>query len=246
MHNATLGLIIGLLTSQVAILITTVYLHRGLSHKALTLNAKVAFIMRAILWITTGIRPRQWVAVHRKHHAYTDIEGDPHSPIIEGFKEIQFGNVYFYRKEATKPETIAKYAKDLPPDRWDKVLFDRALLGLAVGIAILFAIGGWEVALIGSVVHVISYLGLSAAVNAIGHTFGKRPYPNLATNNGWLAMITFGEGLHNNHHAAPTAAKLSFHAGEFDPAWLLIAALAKVGLANVRLKEPKFKSQTLT
>ena len=93
--------------------------------------------MRALLWMTTGIKPRQWVAVHRKHHAFTDVEGDPHSPVLEGYAAVQFGNVGMYRRALRQTDLVDRYAKDLPPDRWDRVLFDRAWLGLGIGIALL-------------------------------------------------------------------------------------------------------------
>jgi stearoyl-CoA desaturase (delta-9 desaturase) len=244
MHTAIVGVIAGLAIAQVAILITTIYLHRSLSHKAVTFDRRIALFFRFLLWITTGIRPRQWVAVHRKHHAFTDIPGDPHSPVLLGFYKVQFGNVYYYRKEALRSETVAKYAKDLQPDRWDEILFDHSLVGLAIGISILILVGGWRLALVASIIHIVAYLGLSGAINAVGHSFGKRPYDNLATNNTWLALMTFGEGLHNNHHAAPTAAKLSFDSKEIDLAWPIISLLVRLHLATVRLSAPKFKRQT--
>ncbi len=243
MNSAITSVIVGLAITQVAILITTIYLHRSLSHKAVTFDRRVAVLLRFLLWITTGIKPRQWVAVHRKHHAFTDIPGDPHSPVLLGFYKVQFGNVYYYRREALRNETVAKYAKDLQPDRLDEILFDHSLVGLGIGISVLFLVGGWKLAIAASIVHAVAYLGLSGAINAVGHSFGKRPYDNLATNNLWLALMTFGEGLHNNHHAAPTAAKLSFKNKEIDLAWPIISLLVRLHLATVRLSAPKFKRQ---
>src|SRR6266568_5232556 len=106
-------------------LVTTVYLHRTLAHRAIRMRPWLATVLRVVTWITTGIRPRQWVAVHRKHHAYTDVEGDPHSPVLEGFAQVQFGNVGLYRKVARDQGQVARYARDLPPDRWDRILFDH-------------------------------------------------------------------------------------------------------------------------
>src|SRR3954467_4000621 len=137
MRTLLTGLIAGLAVTLVANVATTVYLHRALSHKALTLSAPVRFVFRVLTWMTTGIRPRQWVAVHRKHHAYTDIEGDPHSPVLLGWVKVQVANVGLYRKAASNPETVAKYARDLPADRWDRLFFDHAMLGLGLGIALL-------------------------------------------------------------------------------------------------------------
>ena len=108
--------IVGLVWCQVAIFLTTVYLHRTLSHRALTMSAPLRFACRLLIWLTTGIQPRQWAAVHRKHHAYTDVEGDPHSPLIVGFATVQFGNAWLYRKVAMDPDTVARYAQG-PPAR---------------------------------------------------------------------------------------------------------------------------------
>ena len=228
----------GFAVAQVANFATTVYLHRTLSHRALALHPAVAFAFRAFLWLTTGIRPRQWVAVHRKHHAHTDVEGDPHSPRLLGWKAVQLGNVGLYRRVANDEAQVAKHARDLPADRWDRALFDRAWLGLGIGIAaICLALGPW-VGLLAAAVHTVVYLQLSASVNAITHTFGRRPHDNGATNLQWLAWLTAGEGLHNNHHAVATSAKLSFTPGEIDPAWPAIALLRRLRLATVRQVGP--------
>jgi stearoyl-CoA desaturase (delta-9 desaturase) len=87
---------------------------------------------------------------------------------------------------------------------------------------------------VAAAVHTVAYLLLNAAINAVGHTWGRRPYANGATNNQWLALLTAGEGLHNNHHAAPTSARLALAKGEVDPAWPLIALLRRVRWATVR------------
>jgi stearoyl-CoA desaturase (delta-9 desaturase) len=238
-----IALAVGFVVAQAGTLVTTVYLHRTLSHRAMKLNRPVTFTCRVLLWIATGIRPRQWVAVHRKHHAYTDVPGDPHSPVLLGWTKVQFGNVGLYRKVATDPEQVKRYARDLPPDRWDRVLFDHAFLGLAIGISILVVVFGPWIGLLAAGFHAGLYLMLNAAVNAVTHTFGRRPYDNLATNLPWLAWLTMGEGLHNNHHAAPTSAKLALHRGEVDPAWWVVAGLRKLRWAEIRhdtvkLKEP--------
>jgi stearoyl-CoA desaturase (Delta-9 desaturase) len=235
------GVVVGLLTCQLGLFLTTVFLHRASSHKALTLTPGLRFAFRFLIWISTGITVRQWVAVHRKHHAYTDVHGDPHSPFLEGFAQVQFGNVLLYKKAASDEDVVARYAKDIPPDRWDKVLFDHGILGLALGVGVLFAIfdGAWLPVVIASAVHVVVYLLVNSAVNAIGHTYGGRPFNGLATNNQWLAWCSAGEGLHSNHHAAPTSARLSFHRREIDPGWWVIATFRRFGWLSVRHAEPK-------
>jgi stearoyl-CoA desaturase (delta-9 desaturase) len=232
---------VGLATCQVGILLTTVFLHRTLSHRAITMSPGLRFACRVLIWISTGIRPRQWVGVHRRHHAFTDVEGDPHSPRIEGFAHVQVGNVALYRKAAHDGVTVDKYARDLPPDRWDRVLFDHALLGLGIGVVgLYFAFGmRWEMTAIAAGVHTVTYLGLNSAVNAVGHTYGRRQFTGLATNSQWLAWLTAGEGLHSNHHAAPTSARLSFARREIDPGWWFVALAGRLGWLNVRHLEPR-------
>src|SRR5258705_8212683 len=127
-----LALLVGLAVSQLAMMCTTVFLHRALSHRALTIKAPLAFVLRVLTWITTGIRPRQWVAVHRKHHAFTDIEGDPHSPVLLGWFKVQRSNVALYRREARNRETLGRYARDLQPTRADRWFYDHALFGLSI------------------------------------------------------------------------------------------------------------------
>jgi stearoyl-CoA desaturase (Delta-9 desaturase) len=236
-----LAVLVGLAVCQVSIFLTTIFLHRTLSHRAITMSPGLRFACRFLTWITTGIEPREWVAVHRRHHAFTDVEGDPHSPVLEGFAAVQVGNVVMYRRTARDGTTVEKYARDMPPDRWDRVLFDHGVVGLGVGIGILFLIfwGNWELVAIAAATHVVSYLMLNSAVNAVGHRFGVRPFEGFAANSQWLAWLTGGEGLHSNHHAAPTSARLSFHRGEIDPAWWLIALARKFRWLTVRHHKPR-------
>ncbi len=228
------AVLIGLLISQVAFVVTTVYLHRTLAHRAIALKPPVAFACRVVIWMSTGTRPRQRVAVHRKHHAHTDKEGDPHSPVVFGYPAVQFGNALLYRRVARNPVAVGRYARDLPGDRWDKVVFNHALLGLGLGIALLVAVFGWEIGLIAAFVHASVYLLGGGAINGIGHKWGTRPHDNLATNNQWLAWFVAGEGLHNNHHAVTTSGRLSMAKGEFDPGWWAIRLMVSLRWAAVR------------
>jgi stearoyl-CoA desaturase (delta-9 desaturase) len=232
--RVVVAVVIGLFVSQIAFFLSTIYLHRALSHRALTLSPATTFICRVLTWMLTGIRPRQWVAVHRKHHAFTDKQGDPHSPVLLGYPKVQWGNVVLYRNVARDPATVSRYARDLPADRWDRVLFDHSLVGLGLGVGLLYFVFGWEVALIASAVHTVFYLVGSGAINAIGHHWGRRPYENKATNNQWLAWLVAGEGLHNNHHAVSTSSRLSLARGEFDPAWWVVRLLVRFRWATLR------------
>jgi stearoyl-CoA desaturase (delta-9 desaturase) len=245
-YTLILAFVIGLGVTMLANVVTTVYLHRALAHRALSLSPPIEQLCRFIVWTTTGIRPRQWVAVHRKHHAFTDVEGDPHSPVLHGWLAVQMKNVAMYRREANNPDTVARYAKDLPATRLDRMFYDHALVGLGLGIALLVVVFGWKVGLLAAFVHLNLYLGGSAAVNAIGHHFGRRPYENGAGNIQWLAFLTAGEGLHNNHHAAPTSARLSHRWFEVDPGWWVIKTLTWCRLARVRLSAPKLTAAART
>ena len=229
------------LVTQLSVFATTVYLHRVLAHRSLTVRPAVAMVFRFVIWTMTGITPRAWVAVHRKHHAFSDTGQDPHSPVVLGFWAVQLGNVKLYRDTIRDGVTVTKYSRDLPPDRWDRMFFDHAFAGLAFGITFLVLVLGPAAGLLAAGIHAVVYLFISAAVNAIGHTYGQRPYENLATNNQWLAWISGGEGLHNNHHAAPTSARFSLAGGQIDPGWWLIRLLLKTKQAEVRHEEVMLK-----
>jgi stearoyl-CoA desaturase (delta-9 desaturase) len=227
---------VGLVLAEVATLVTTIYLHRVLSHKSIRLHPAVTMFMRFATWMLTSISPREWVAVHRKHHNFSDVEGDPHSPHIEGYWQIMIGNVYYYRREANNDNTMEKYAADLPFDRLDKMFLRRGTLGFSLTGVILVLLMGLGPGLVALATLAVVYLLLNAAINGAGHTFGEKNFDNDATNLKLLALITFGEGLHNNHHARPASAKLSAFKGEFDPAWPVIRLLEKLRLAKVLTK----------
>jgi stearoyl-CoA desaturase (delta-9 desaturase) len=240
LQTIVIGLLVGFAATQAANFATSVYLHRTLSHRAMSMNRGLAFIFRTVIWLTTGLRPREWVAVHRKHHAFTDEAEDPHSPARLGWLRVQLTNPGLYRRVARDESTVNRFARDLAPTRVDRWVFDRAFLGLGIGIALLIALFGWKAGLIAAGAHTALYLGLSGAVNSIAHTFGRRPFATSATNVQWLALLTAGEGLHNNHHAAPTSARFSLGRFEWDPSWLPIRIFRRLGLVKIRHAAPKF------
>ena len=230
------AVLVGLGLAEVATLITTIYLHRVLSHKSIRLHPALTMFMRLGTWMLTSISPREWVAVHRKHHNFSDVEGDPHSPHIEGYWQIMIANVYYYRREANNGGTLEKYASDLPFDRLDETLLRRGTLGFSLTGLVLVLTLGLGPGLVALFTLAVVYLLLSAAINGAGHTFGYKSFANDATNLKLLALITFGEGLHNNHHARPASPKLSAFRGEFDPAWPVIRLMVALRLAEVLSK----------
>ena len=221
------------LVTQLAVFGTTIYLHRTATHRALVLHPAVAWFFRFSIWVTTGIVPDEWVAVHRKHHVFTDEEGDPHSPMLEGFWKVQWGNVFYYIRELKDPAIVAKYARDIKKDAWDRWLFNRGFVGPTLGtIALCLVLGiGWGLFAAG--LHAFLYVFvLSSSINGLCHHVGYKNFPNTATNIRLIAWLTGGEGLHNNHHGFPRSPKFSFRHGEFDPAWPIIKLLTVLKLAK--------------
>lgn len=225
---------IALALTQLAVLATSIYLHRTLAHRALRLHPAVDVIFRTVLWLTTGQCRQEWVAVHRKHHAFTDRAGDPHSPRLLGFWRVQFFNAYYYAKESRDPKTIATFAPDLPQDRLDRMLFSRGVLGVGVGWVLLCALVGFWPGLLAGLVHGVLYVFVIAPlINALGHWQGQKNFENTAFNSRLFAWISGGESLHNNHHAHPRSAKFSIGRLEFDPSWPVIRALQAMRLLVV-------------
>ena len=228
-----LSLVVAAVLIQVAVFSTTIFLHRTATHRALVLHPAVAWLFRLSLWLTTGIATKEWVAVHRKHHAFTDQEGDPHSPMLMGFWSVQLGNVFHYVKEAKNKDVVERYARDIQEDVWDRLFFNHGIAGLVVGIAALCAVLGLGWGLLAAGVHAVMYVFvLSSSINGLCHHVGYKNFDNTATNLRLLALVTGGEGLHNNHHGYPRSPKFSFRASEIDPAWPLIKLLIALRLAK--------------
>lgn len=234
-HYVWIAPLVALALAQVAVIATSVYLHRGLAHRAIRLHPAMDVCFRAVLWITTGQSRREWVAVHRKHHAFTDRPGDPHSPRLLGFWRVQLLNVYYYIREARNQETIRTFARDIVEDRLDRVLFSRGVSGVVLGIALLCLILGVWAGLAAGLTHAVLYVFvLAPLINGLGHWRGDQNFSgNTAYNWRAVAWVTGGEGLHNNHHAYPSAPKFSMRRFEFDPSWIVIRALAAVRLVEI-------------
>ena len=220
--------------AQIPVIATSMYLHRALAHRSLAVHPAADLLFRTVLWLTTGQDRREWVAVHRKHHAFTDRDGDPHSPRLRGFWRVQFLNAYYYMQEARNPETIRRFASDIREDRWDRAVFSWGWVGLGLGTTLLcLALGLWPGIIAASVHSVLYVFVLAPLINGLGHWRGAQNFSNTAYNAPVLAWVTAGESLHNNHHAHPRSPKFSVRRLEFDPSWLVIRALATVGLVVI-------------
>ena len=235
MVRQTLIIVItSIILTQIATFSTSIYLHRTLAHRALSLHPIVELLFRAALWLVTGQDRQQWVAVHRKHHTFTDREGDPHSPLLLGFWKVQLGNVYYYVQEARNPVTVAKFAPDLAGDRWERLLFARGWTGLGLGVVLVSLTIGWWQGVVAMLGHALLFVFVTGPlINGLGHWTGAQNFENTAYNSRVLAWMTGGESLHNNHHAFPRSPKFSLRRSELDPSWLAIRLLAALRLVAI-------------
>lgn len=225
-------LVLGHLTN----ICTTLYLHRSITHGGVKFHPIVEHAMRFWLWLTTGMKTREWVAVHRKHHAFSDRDGDPHSPHVEGFWEIFLGGVFYYRKAVKDQELLEKYGKGCPDDWVERHVYStRAWAGIALMLAVDILLFGWILGPVAWSAMAIWMPMLGNVINGAGHALGYRNFGvkdesrNLYPWGIWIV----GEELHNNHHADPRSAKFKANWWEFDIGWTYIRALAAVGLAEI-------------
>lgn len=220
---------------------TTLFLHREQTHRGLDLHPVVQYFFRTWLWMTTGITTKEWVAIHRKHHARCETVDDPHSPVVLGLKKVLFEGAELYQAEARNPETIEKYGRGTPDDWVERNLYSRhTWLGITlmtiIDILLFGAIGIAVLALQMAAMPVMS----AGVINGIGHYWGYRNFEckDAATNIVPWGIWFGGEELHNNHHAFPSSAKFALRRGEFDIGWLVIRTLERLGLARVRRVAP--------
>ena len=226
------AVIIGLVTTQIAFVVTTVYLHRALAHRAIKLKPPWPLPAGS----SSGLRRgpglgNGWPCTVSTTPSRTrTVIPTPGRLRLLGGPIRQCHSL----PEGTATKSPWPATPRSPRRSLGQLLFDHALLGLAIGMAILVGLFGWEVGLIAAGVHATAYILGGGAINAIGHKWGKRPHDNLATNNQWLAWLVAGEGLHNNHHAATTSSRMSMAEGEIDPGWWAVRVLVLLRLATLR------------
>jgi stearoyl-CoA desaturase (delta-9 desaturase) len=234
-----LMLIYTLAMTHITIACVTLYLHRSQSHLSVEFNPVVAHLMRFWLWLTTGMVTRQWVAIHRKHHVYSDKAGDPHSPHVYGLSTVFFKGALLYHSASKDAEMVKQYSKGTPDDWIENNLYTpHSRMGIAIMLAINLALfGGWGFLIWGIQMLWIPFWA-AGVVNGIGHWFGYRngTTTDHSRNLGNLGIVIGGEELHNNHHLSPGSAKLSRTWYEFDIGWLYIRTLEILKLATVRTR----------
>lgn len=223
--------------THITIICVTLFLHRGQAHKSIEFHPILSHFMRAWLWLTTGMVTKQWVAIHRKHHGYSDQEGDPHSPHVYGIKNIFLRGVYYYYLAAKDAKMIVQYGKGTPSDWIERKLYTpHSRLGILIMLVIDLVLFGP----IGLVVWGIQMLWIpfwaAGVINGLGHWIGYRngetkdQSRNIMPWGIWIG----GEELHNNHHLEPANPKLSRRWFEFDIGWMWFKIFELLRLARLR------------
>jgi len=234
--------IAGIVMVQITMMAVTLYLHRDAAHRSLDLHPVLRHFFRFWIWCTSGMLTREWVAVHRKHHAYCETEDDPHSPQIYGLRKVLLEGAELYQAEKNNPETLEKFGRGTPAAWLERNVYLRfpnaGIATLVVANLLLFGVPG----IILIAIQLASMPVFAAGIiNGLGHHSGYRNFEcdDAATNLVPWGILIGGEELHNNHHAFPTSAKFSVRSWEFDIGWLYICILRTLGLAKVRKVAPR-------
>ena len=225
-----------LVATQLTIFSVTLYLHRSQAHRGVDFHPVIAHFFRFWTWLTTSMITREWVAIHRKHHAKCETEEDPHSPMHKGIGTVFWRGVELYREARGMRADIEQYGKGTPADWIERRLYTPlATLGPVVLLVVEFTLfGAWGVAMWAIQMAWIPFWA-AGVVNGLGHWWGYRNFEttDTATNLTPWALWIGGEELHNNHHAFPSSAKFALRRWEVDIGWTVIKGLEKVGLAKV-------------
>lgn len=233
--------VVALVLTHLTIASVTIYLHRAEAHRALVLSPALAHVFRFWLWLTTGMKTKEWVAVHRKHHAHCETPEDPHSPKIYGIWNVLFKGMLLYKRAAADSETLLRYGKGTPDDALEERLYVRHPW---LGIGIMATLEVFLFGLSGLLVLAIQLIWIpfwaAGVINGVGHFAGYRTHdtPDMSTNIVPFGIVIGGEELHNNHHAFPASAKFSLRWYECDIAWGYIRVLAFLGLLSVKRATP--------
>ena len=237
-------LLVTFIMVQISMMAVTLYLHRDQAHRAIDLHPVLRHFFRLWIWLSSGMVTREWVAIHRKHHAMVEREGDPHSPKIFGLRTVLLQGAELYRAESLKADTLEKYGKGTPDDWVERNIYRRYSI---FGVYALLMIDMILLGLPGITVFAVQMLAMpvfaAGVINGLGHAKGYRNFESddTSTNLTPIAFLVGGEELHNNHHAFPTSAKFSVRWWEFDIGWMYITIMRAIGLCKVRRLAPKPK-----
>ena len=226
-----------LIATHITIIAVTLFLHRSQAHRSVQFHPAVAHFFRFWLWLTTGMVTKQWVAVHRKHHRFSDEPGDPHSPHVYGIKQVFFKGAFLYHEASKDKVMVDTYGVGTPAD-WIEHNLYSGHSRLGIGILFLFNIivFGWVGAIIWGIQMIWIPLWAAGVVNGVGHWWGYRngETKDRSRNIVPWSIVIGGEELHNNHHLDPASAKLSRRWFEFDIGYMYIRLLSALQLATVK------------
>ena len=215
----------------------TLFLHRSQAHKSVIFHPVIEHFMRFWLWLTTGMVTKQWVAIHRKHHRFSDQQGDPHSPHVYGIRQVFFKGWSLYHEAAKDKDMVNTYGVGTPDD-WieSNVYSNHSRLGFSILLLLNLTLFSW----IGAIIWLVQMIWIpfwaAGVINGVGHYIGYRNSntDDKSRNISPWGIVIGGEELHNNHHAAPASPKLSSKPWEFDIGWMYIKLFESIGLLKVK------------
>ena len=226
-----------LVMTHITIVSVTLFLHRGQAHRSVEFNPVIAHFFRAWLWLTTGMVTKQWVAIHRKHHRFSDKEGDPHSPHVYGIWQVLFKGAGLYHTASKDTKMVNQYGVGTPNDWMERNIYStHSRVGILTMLFInTLLFGEWGLLIWGIQMIWIPFWA-AGVVNGLAHWWGYRngPTADASRNISPWGIIIGGEELHNNHHLAPASPQLSLRWFEFDIGWFYIKLLQFLRLAKVK------------
>lgn len=232
-----LAFIATMVMTHITIVCVTLFLHRGQAHKAIIFHPILSHFMRLWLWLTTGMNTKAWVAIHRKHHRFTDEFNDPHSPHVFGIWHVLFGGAFLYHNASKDSSMITQYGVGTPEDWLEKKLYTpHPWLGVVLMLIIdIILFGVWGILVWGIQMIWIPFWA-AGVINGLGHWWGYRngDSKDKSTNISPIGFIIGGEELHNNHHLDPANPKLSRRIWEIDIGWIWLKFFKILGLASLR------------
>lgn len=223
--------------THITIACVTLYLHRSQAHRGVSFNPVVAHFMRLWLWLTTGQVTKQWVAIHRKHHRFTEAEGDPHSPHVFGFWRVLFKGAFLYHSASKDAEMVKQYGVGTPDDWMEQNVYTKhSRLGILIMLLVDLLVFGLPGLLIWGIQMIWIPFWAAGVINGLGHWWGYRngETKDQSRNISPWGILIGGECLHNNHHLEPGNPRLSRRWFEFDIGWLYIKLLCSLRLATLK------------
>jgi len=226
-----------LIVTHITIICVTLFLHRGQAHRGIEFHPILGHFMRFWLWLTTGMVTKQWVAVHRKHHRFTEQDGDPHSPHVYGFWRVLFTGAGLYHSASKDSVMISQYGAGTPDDWMEQNVYSKhSKLGILLMLLIDVVLFGWWGFIVWGIQMIWIPFWAAGVINGVAHWIGYRNGETKDQSRNIMpwGILIGGECLHNNHHLEPGNPRFSRRRFEFDIGWMYIQILSVLKLATVR------------